>query len=932
MSESMNNQEITRKFLELLSAYWDDPAVHRGFEELKNLASCPDVWRQIIGARLLALQNKTQEAVDLLEEIMNRGTEYHSASLLLIRTMTRDTHNFWKALDLLEDLLNRGFEGQVAQEWFEIMALGEKIYTLIKEKKLDEAIETADQLLYRFNGYQDPFLAQQVARALVSKGYAHIMQDNPEEAIRICNEVENRFGHAAEPGIREMVARALVNKGFAIGQQGNPEEAIRIYNEIENRFSDETEPGIREAVAVSLVNKGFALWQQGKLEEEIWIYNEVVNRFGDAAEPGIREQVAMAMVNKGVAIGKLGNPEEEIRIYNEVVYRFGDASKSGIREQVARAMVYKGIARGDQGKHEASIQIYEEVEKRFGESHNPLLRKWIFEARLRKSLSLLEVKRDDEARKIFKSVQSALLKEDKLKKELTYLYARVARRFSSEMPPEKEDQRESRIERDLEITSGDAAANLQMILSYMLKEIDKETQKNYFDNMEAAQKRTDRFITENSHFSDDLSFLLVLREWNSYTPVIPAGEERDRGGGYYIRHAGEGIVIDPGYDFIENFHRAGGRLGGIDHIIVTHAHDDHTAELEALLMLFQRRCAKRNIPRKRLNLYLSAGVQRKFAGLLNLRDSKYGRLITLCPSTKDYEQRMQLNGKTTLTVLPAYHDDVITRDSAVGLGFEFDTENGVRKVVFTGDSGLYPRKRSPEGDELYYDEDGKSPMLETVPGSALFDQYPKAFAESPHLVVAHIGSIKEQEFGKGDIPTPEEAGRWFYPNHLGLLGTLMLLNKLHPKAAVVSEFGSELKGFHIELVEKLGQALNKVQENRNPDMQKTLVIPGDLSTAYAITNHRFLSHSLINEKEFQFVDMDKLVSRKAKDYLYQPRWKDEIEVSEKVDSQRAYLFVKDDSENKFMKLDGYYAKTYAKHFFGRRLPYQKNIVSSGDEL
>jgi hypothetical protein len=372
-------------------------------------------------------------------------------------------------------------------------------------------------------------------------------------------------------------------------------------------------------------------------------------------------------------------------------------------------------------------------------------------------------------------------------------------------------------------------------------------------------------------------------------------------------------------------------LNGIDHIVVTHAHDDHTAELEPLLMLCQRRRGKPNPQKKCVNLYLSAGVQRKFAGLLNLRDPKYGKVITLNPSTKDYEQRIPLNDKTVLTVLPAFHDDVITRDSAVGLGFEFDTEKGKRRVVFTGDSGLYPRKRSLDGDELL-SEDGKSPMLEAITGSALFEQYPENFLRYPHLVVAHIGSIKEQEFGEGAIPSPADVGRWFYPNHLGLLGTLMLLKGLHPEAAIISEFGAELKGFHIDLVEKLGMALNKVQEEKTPDRDKTLVIAGDLTTVYDISSHCFLSHTQFKDNTFKFVGINKLVCRKAQDYLYQPRWDEEVEVSSKKESSRAYLFIKDQSEDINDQKDNKNAKDYAKHFYGRKLPYQKNIVKDGNEL
>ncbi|QJT08076.1 tetratricopeptide repeat protein [Oceanidesulfovibrio marinus] len=967
----MTNEEITREFLQLLAGDWDDSAVHRGFNELQERVSGQGEWARIIEARLFVLEKKTEKAITLLEEIRGRDSEHHAASLMLVRILNQDIRNYGKALGVLDHLLSKGFEGQVAPEWFEAMTLGEKVYALASESRCDEALKTADQLLGRFGEAREPFLVRQVARALYNKGTILGKQGKPEEEIRVYEEVARCFGEATEPGILEQVGRALVNKGAVLGKQGKPEEATqvfeevarrlgeiaepgilaqvarallnkgvilglqgkpeeasRIFEEVARRFGESTEPGILEQVSKALVDKGLAFSQLGKPEEASRIFGEVARRFGEATEPGILEQVARALVNKGAVLGKQGKPEAT-QVFEEVARRFGEATEPGILEQVARALVNKGVAFEQQGKSDEASQVYEEVARRFGEVHDPLLRKWVFEAKLRKSLTLFEMKQRKEARKLFDSIQKELLQKDAIKEELTYLYTIVARRFPSKMRSKDSQQRKVRMKRDLTITGGDVEANLEMVLSHMLEEIDLETQNTYFKNMEAAKTRTDRFITEDAHFNDKFSFLLVLREWNSYTPVIPSAEESDRGGGYYIRHAGEGIVIDPGYDFIENFHRTGGRLGGIDHIIVTHAHDDHTAELEALLMLFQRRMDKEDLPKKQVNLYLSAGVQRKFAGLLDLRDLKYGNVVTLCPSTTGYEQRIQLNKKTVLTVLPAYHDDVITRQSAVGLGFEFDTENGTRKVVFTGDSGLYPRDCGSDGVERYYD-DGQSPKLKTGSKDALFKQYPKAFRNSPHLVIAHIGSIKKREFGLGEVPSPGEIGSRFYPNHLGLLGTLMLLKELNPDAAVISEFGAELKGFHIDLVQKLGQALNKVQgENNSNEKSKTFVVAGDLTTVYNITTHSFLSHTQYNTQDsFEFREVDTLACLKAKDFFYKPKWVQEIEVSERKGSERAYLFTADGRAKKY----DLNAKHFAKHFFARLLPYQKHPITNEEEF
>lgn len=89
--------------------------------------------------------------------------------------------------------------------------------------------------------------------------------------------------------------------------------------------------------------------------------------------------------------------------------------------------------------------------------------------------------------------------------------------------------------------------------------------------------------------------------------------------------------------------------------------------------------------------------------------------------------------------------------------------------------------------------------------------------------------------------TDREEGEWYYANHLGLLGTLTLLDRLAPHAAIISEFGAELKGFHIELVDRIGEALRDKQ-SRTPGGPQTVVFPGDLTMVYYIAEDKFLCH------------------------------------------------------------------------------------------
>ncbi len=761
-----------------------------------------------------------------------------------------------------------------------------------------------------------------MATALVNKGVRLAQLDKSEEAIAVYDEVVKRFGEASDLQLQVQVAMALVNKGVRLAQLDKSEEAIAVYDEVVKRFGESSDLQLWERVAKALFNKGDRLGRLDKSEEAIAVYDEVVKRFGESSDLQLWERVAKALFNKGNRLGRLDKSEESIAVYDEVVKRFGESSDLPLREKVAKALFNKGLRLGRLGKAEEAIAVYDEIVKRFGESPDLSLEETVAKSLLFKAGCLLDADHWDEAQALVSRVEKEYLGTEELRSKLASHYAYLHSRFATREEPVEEGLADERTKTALDITRKDLASNLRIYLTLVLRLVAPETQEKYFDKIKQAEDRIDRFIHDGSRFSSDFPFLLVLREWNSYTPVIPGQEEADRGGGYFIRHAGEGIVIDPGYDFIEKFHRAGGLLCDIDHVIVTHAHGDHTAELEDLLMLFHRRWTAKNAPnRKPVSLYLSAGVQRKFAGLLDLCDAKYKRVVTLCPTEKGFEQRVRLNAETVLTVLPAYHEDVITRNSAVGLAFEFATKSGTRKVVFTGDSGLYPLKLGEYGQESFYDDQKESPVLDVGEGKALYELYPEPF-HKPDLLVAHIGSIKESEFRPQEaVQSRDDEGRWYYDNHLGLLGTLTMLHQLNPEAAVISEFGSELKGFHIELVEKLGEALHERQQDDSSDERETFVIPGDLTTAYEIANRRFLCHD-----SCEFADPADLDCRPAADYA--PEWNDKTKrydaiTINKKDATRSYLFDQNSSPGEDGSRDNRSAEEYYRKFFNHELPYHK---------
>ena len=97
------------------------------------------------------------------------------------------------------------------------------------------------------------------------------------------------------------------------------------------------------------------------------------------------------------------------------------------------------------------------------------------------------------------------------------------------------------------------------------------------------------FLEEDDYSKEMADFYIeVLRRWNSYTPIVADDYHISKGGGYYLKAGGYGIVIDPGFNFIDNFKGAKHKFHEIDVVIISHAHNDHTADLESILTLLYK--------------------------------------------------------------------------------------------------------------------------------------------------------------------------------------------------------------------------------------------------------------------------------------------------------------------------------------------------------
>ena len=361
----------------------------------------------------------------------------------------------------------------------------------------------------------------------------------------------------------------------------------------------------------------------------------------------------------------------------------------------------------------------------------------------------------------------------------------------------------------------------------------------------------------NDHSNRDC--FQVLRRWNSYTPIINSG----RGGGYFLKIDGIGIVIDPGFNFMKNYKESKNYFRDIDVVLISHAHDDHTADMESILNMqyrynkqletvsLKREIAKEygisagdidqyikgndvysdkfnNIIKKRFNArkkkivaYMSPGTEIKFSSLFE-NDKKRTKKAagsdsykTIIKKNKESSEsffyktislgdKIEISDNCKITAIKAIHNDLIENQQC--LGFLFDLPSLM--IVYTGDTGWY-RKEKEKGGTVLPEESLASDYLSI---------YNQAQEQNKKIIlVAHLGGFKGNEINFWRQNNKE----MFYDNHLGRIGLYEAVRTLKPEVCIVSEFGEEFNGMRKKLTDIYTQAF----ANENPS---TVFLPGDI--------------------------------------------------------------------------------------------------------
>jgi tetratricopeptide (TPR) repeat protein len=820
----------------------------------------------------LAKLGRHQEALDALEQgitTFGQGQSPEQRELvdcaifkkgITLAKLGRDK----EALDALEQVITTfGQDQEPNLRELVGSAILKKGMTLAKLGRHQEALDALEQVITTFGQGQEAEQREQVGGAMLKKGAILTDLGRHQEALGAYEQVITTFGQTVEPELRVKVALAILAKGLALADLGRHQEALDALEQWITTFGQGQGPEQRDLVGCAILKKGMTLAKLGRDKEALDAYEQVIATFGQDQEPELQELLGGAMLCKILALAILDRYQEALDFYEEVISTFGQATEPELRVLVANAMDWNGKFLGLLERHQEALDSYEKVIATFGQATEPDLRVLVANAMANKGWTLGKLERRQEALETACQTIELFNQDENAQGPVAHAETNQAMMLQLKGDEDRASeliksalQRAQRLNLDQNIKSewleflDDVKLPLFKYYRQISKQFDEQERKK-IEELEGSQNKfRESFLNNKSNLRDDVSLLFVLRECNSFTPALPDREEFDRGGGYFIWHHGQGIVIDPGYDFLRLLHEAGGRLVDIDHIIITHAHDDHTADFEPLMVLLHQFNTDKGKDatgehKHKVSLYLSQGAHRKLSGFFALKKDPRIKQVHTLVLAQGCKQEITIADGVELTVLRAYHDDVISADSAVGLGLTIDFgENKKKMLLFTGDTGLLPISYDKDGEPEKYDGDTKETKVVVNKEAAIYAQYPTSF-QPVDLVVAHIGSIKKYELQRVEIDWLKSPR--FYPNHLGLLGTTILVGQLKPKLAIISEFGSELKELRCKIAAAIGGSLSGHVEGAEDDTN-TSVLPGDQHTIYQIDTGKVLCHY---NREFQ---------------------------------------------------------------------------------
>ncbi|WP_027178876.1 MBL fold metallo-hydrolase [Maridesulfovibrio bastinii] len=309
--------------------------------------------------------------------------------------------------------------------------------------------------------------------------------------------------------------------------------------------------------------------------------------------------------------------------------------------------------------------------------------------------------------------------------------------------------------------------------------------KNTRDDLYNSTKRTyeasnniyKRYNSSIRQKYEDIAYFIPLRRWNSWTPAQPTTNTINNreilpktkvGGGYLVSSGKNNIAVDPGFGFLDSIYNEYRiTIRDIDAVIISHDHNDHSADLLNILSLrfkYQDECSgKLKVLLNPSSCYLYSHILEYYNSILDTSTQ-----FTFSPgATKNV-------GDITVRSIAMEHDEIFHYLSPKPTKHGDSIDSQALGLIFKMD-GL---KIGIVGDTKFSDDNAQILTWAN-------------FFKDVNFLALHVGCL-EEDWGKRCKPAKEIVYSSKKRGHLGLVGIIKFLELVTPDCCILSEFGEEL--------------------------------------------------------------------------------------------------------------------------------------------
>lgn len=303
-----------------------------------------------------------------------------------------------------------------------------------------------------------------------------------------------------------------------------------------------------------------------------------------------------------------------------------------------------------------------------------------------------------------------------------------------------------------------------------------------------------QYIANNQKRPKLTNGLFVLHGWDStLLSNMPLTEKsRKTSGGYFIHWNGKGVAVNPGQNFMKNFHQAGLFVKDIDYVIVTGSAAESYADIAEIYEL-NYQLNKINPELHIINYHLCQKAHQNLSPILkpNFKQERNTvHCLELFLDSPDVEKTV-LSNDMTLTYFPGSSTEVFSEDRLAKapscLGIRLDLKNG--------------------------EEDRKAIRLGYISGTGW----------SP-LLSHHLGHCDVLITGFGSTGTQDYNRLKYNDDSLGYNGTLSLTEEVHPSLLLCSEFSGKDGDIRLEVIKKMRKDLAASEQGMKHSVS---ILPAD---------------------------------------------------------------------------------------------------------